>query len=286
MVCHARRAQFRGAFLLLFSIVMSSPAHTQISADFGGVNGGAVRVGQSSTPCTAGSAGALRWSSIDLTVEMCDGGQWRKIIASADAGAPSIPNASDGYFVLSAGAWNGDLKTAGTGTDGYDGANKLCLDDLTNNDWMGKGDAQTRGLLAASKVKAFLCASNPSSCQNVLPSVRYFFAVSGDSAKGGASFTANANAEGPGNTQNWSGVNYFDGDKTYWTGRSLDSTDLLWPKSSWVEDQRSCTKWTSAAVTTVTLRGISNATDKKRWVDTGIGGNCASSQKLICLVHP
>ena len=80
---------------------------------------------------------------------------------------------------------------------------------MTANDWAGKSTASANGWLDSTHVKAFVYTNFP------FPSTTYAFAVSGDNTKGGATFTTNANGEGPGNTQNWFGTNYFDGGKEF-----------------------------------------------------------------------
>ncbi len=130
------------SFLVI--LVFPLPAAAKISANH---KAGAVVVGPTTTICDPTIEGALRWSSVDKTHEMCDGADWKKIIATGGAGDPSLPPPDAGYFVITSGTWNGDLRTAGAGTDGFDGANKLCLSDLQSNDWMGKADADSRHLI-------------------------------------------------------------------------------------------------------------------------------------------
>lgn len=259
---------------------------------------GAVIVGPTTTSCDSSIEGALRWSSVEKTHEMCDGDTWRKIIATSDSGVPSTPPATAGYFVLTVGSWDGDLKTAGGGTSGFDGANKLCLSDLTNNDWNGKDDAQARGILNLDNIRAFLCygdnnttsGSAPFICQNPLANTMYYFAVSGDATKGGAFFTADGEGRGPENSQNWSGVNYFASDAEIWTGR---------PHNSATQWQRGGEQWSSPACDVqwdgygtpgnagnpdYGLYGSTNNSDHKRW---RMGTQaCSSSLKLVCMVHP
>lgn len=62
----------------LFALPENAPA--KISANH---KAGAVVVGPTSTSCDSTIEGALRWSSVDKTHEMCDGDTWRKIIATS-----------------------------------------------------------------------------------------------------------------------------------------------------------------------------------------------------------
>jgi hypothetical protein len=141
---------------------------------------GEIRVGNTNLTCAAAVEGALRWNTTDDTVEMCDGTNWKKIIAQAGAGAPANPPAGNGYFVITSGTWNGDLKTAGGQSTAHASINALCLTDLTNNDWLGKSDAQANGQLDSSHVKSFICYADTTNCNNAYPVTTYYFAVSGD----------------------------------------------------------------------------------------------------------
>lgn len=277
----------------LFALPENAPA--KISANH---KAGAVVVGPTSTSCDSTIEGALRWSSVDKTHEMCDGDTWRKIIASSEAGIPSTPPATAGYFVLTSGSWDGDLKTAGAGTSGFDGANKLCLSDLTANDWNGKADAQTRNILDIDHVRAFLCYGNNDTttgagnyvCQNPLANTVYYFAVSEDPGKGGAFFTSDSQGRGPGNTQNWSGVNYFGADAQIWSGRNHNSA-MEWQRGGETWSAPACDgQWDGYGTDgdsrnpTYARYGTTNNTGQQRW---NVGTqSCLSLLKLICMVHP
>lgn len=254
--------------LTVLLLLFAGTSHAEISANF---KAGAVVVGPASDgECGPATEGALRWSSADKTHHMCDGDSWKRIIASGGAGNPSIPPTGAGYFVLSAGIWNGNL-------GGIVGADDKCLTDLTANDWLNKADAVSRGLLNGMNVRAFLCDNI---CQNVVAGVTYTFAVSGNPAMGGAEFTADMSARGPGNTQNWSGTNYFGTAAEYWSGRGAGSS-ALWAS---VPDLSSrCYGW--SGTTGYTSRyGTANATDGQRWDASSAG--CVAQKKLICLVQP
>lgn len=259
-------------------------ARAKVSANF---KAGIVIIGPGGdSECTPATEGALRWSSADQTHHMCDGAQWKKLLAQIDGGgAPPNPPPGNGYFVLTAGKWDGDLKTAGGGTDGIDGANKLCLADLTAHDWLGKQDAIDNGQLDAAHVRAFVCAAGHCTSGNLLPHTSYYFAVSGQPARGGAFITANAAGIGPGNTQNWFGTNYFDGVKEYWTHRDTGSNSL-WGNTNYLGGacNMGTGSWTSNNPSTQAGAGISNADNLRRWLVSN--RNCDSLFHLICIVHP
>lgn len=220
-----------------------------------------------------GIEGDLVYNADCKVPQFCNGAIW---IALSDQSQCAT---GGGYFVLTNGTWNGDLLTASGEATWQDAANTLCLNDLTANDWNGKADAQARGLLDSVHVKGWLC-DRWNGCNNVLASTTYKFAVSGDAAKGGASFTADASSSGPGNTENWSGVNYFGGDYIYWTGRE-SGTDTAWGFNN---DQNSLvceTNWSKTSGGGYI--GTSNKTDAQRWSATL---TCTTLNHLVCMVHP
>ncbi len=206
------------------------------------------------------------------TMQFCNGTDWINMAGGVTtcSNAPAVPG--DGYFVLTSGTWNGNL-------GGRAGADAKCLSDLTANDWMGKTDANSRGLLISSKVKAFLCLG--SGCEMSHPNTRYFFAVSGDNTKGGAYFDADASGQGPNNSYSWSASNYFGTGALYWTGHfPVDNTYFVNnPDSS----NYICTDWTSTGV--AGRRGDATGTDSQRWGGGTIPG-CTSTFHLVCFVHP
>lgn len=254
--------------LLVLTIVMPIPVFAEISADF---RPGAVIIGPAGdAECVAGTAGALRWNNTDKTHEMCDGAGWKKIIAQAGAGAPPLPPAGSGYFVVTSAQWSGNLGDLA-------GANAKCLADLTTHDWLGKGDAVANGQLDASHVQAFLCTNV---CQNPYPNTTYYFAVSGAPTRGGASFTASGSSWGPGNNANWFGTNYFDGLKTYWANRSsYDSS--LW--RGYLSPVNHCSYYGSDSAAVSSSIGNSNNAGAGRWEFNA--QFCDQTHRLICMVH-
>ena len=225
--------------------------------------------------CHAGNQGKVRWSDSANTLQVCDGTNWKALMVDYDPGEgePYVPPAGSGYFVLSAGMWDSNL-------GGTTGADAKCLADLTANNWMGKADATARGLLNSSKIQAFLC--NNARCNQALPLVTYYFAVSGDDTKGGASFTTNASGVGPNNSQNWAGMNYFGGNVYYFVGRQT-GTNLIWNLSS--TGGSICSNYTSNDISFSTnTNGYSNNTGVNRYVLNSF--SCSIPLHLICMVHP
>lgn len=61
-------------------VLTTTVVMAQVSADHW--LGGAVRIGTSTTICNGSAEGAIRWSSVNGSHEMCDGVGWRPFIAS------------------------------------------------------------------------------------------------------------------------------------------------------------------------------------------------------------
>jgi hypothetical protein len=62
--------------IILMTLIHSSACFAQISFNAGGVNGGAVVVGASTTTCNASAQGGLRWSATNSCIEICNGTLW------------------------------------------------------------------------------------------------------------------------------------------------------------------------------------------------------------------
>jgi hypothetical protein len=62
--------------IILMALVHSSESLAQISFNAGGVNGGAVVVGASTTTCNSTILGGLRWSATNSCMEICNGTLW------------------------------------------------------------------------------------------------------------------------------------------------------------------------------------------------------------------
>lgn len=238
-----------------------------------------------STACTGTNEGSIRYNSAAEVVQICNGSVWAEITASSSGGTPSNLPDGNGYFVITNGMWDGNLAAAAGVSGSLDAPDTLCLDDLTNNDWMGKSDAQSRGLINSDNVTAFIC--NISDCNSALPATIYNFAVSGDPGAGGASFVTDSNGFGPGNSQNWSGANYFNGVKQYWSNRSsADSTK--WNNTEGADYYKNRCEyspgWTSIEAGDAGAIGTTNATDGDRWGYSS--GFCHVPHHLVCFVHP
>lgn len=65
-----------GLLICLVVLTLSSPTRAQISSDFGGANGGAVVIGESTTTCDSSIEGAIRYNSAEPCVQFCDGSNW------------------------------------------------------------------------------------------------------------------------------------------------------------------------------------------------------------------
>lgn len=231
------------------------------------VGGEAIIGATTGLACDADRTGGIRWSSANSTFEMCDGSAWKLLLATGGTGTPSMPPPGTGYFVLSNGTSSGDMGGSLAAADA------LCLSDLQTNNWLNKSDAVSRGLLNSSHVQALFCM-NGSTCSSPLANTTYTFAASGSPSTGGATFTTNGSGQGPGNTQNWSGINYFGGNHNYWTHRAVTSGSL-WATTT---QNPSCNGWGAGGA------GNSNNTDGSRFNGASVG--CSTSYKYICMVHP
>lgn len=260
--------------VFLAFLFLSFPAQAEISANY---KAGAVVIGPADDhECVLATEGALRWSSAGNTHEMCDGSQWRRMITTAEPGEPFTPSALPGYFVLSAGTWNGGLNATG-------GPDATCLDDLVNNDWLGKTDAQSRGLLVSTRVWAFICTT--AYCRNLLPGVTYHFAASGYPAIGGGTMNVGMDGSAPNDSNNWTGINYFGADAYYWSGRALTGDPALWGTTPHTATSTAvCNNYSSVSGSHTARIGHTNQTGAARW-NTGTGA-CSGTRHLLCIVNP
>ncbi|MBY0315479.1 MAG: hypothetical protein K2Q26_08165 [Bdellovibrionales bacterium] len=200
------------------------------------------------------------------------------------AGGDELPR---GYFVSTYFTYNGNL-------GGLAGANATCLNELTSYPWKGKADADSRGLLNSTKVKAFLCDS--STCNNAVSFTRYTFASVGSTTIGGSTFTTDINGSAPLDSSSWSGSGYFSNSFTYWSGRDMASTSTTaWGTTAF---SSTCSNWSSNLGTVYSSTGNTSSTNQNRWIShkydngygsfyySGSGNACNTSYKLICIVHP
>ncbi|MEY4615083.1 MAG: hypothetical protein RJB66_43 [Pseudomonadota bacterium] len=200
-------------------------------------------------------------------------------------GMPIEPKSSGNgnYFVLTKATTKGNM-------GGLSGADSFCLEDLKANNWLGKNNAN----LTSSTVKAWLCDN--ANCNNASPNTRYFFAVSGDTKTGGASFLADSGGLGPNDNNDWGGPDYLSSSTSspsYWSGRGgypsgVPGPSTYWPNTSARTDNTApanssdCNGWTIGETGTyMGVWGVAT-TGPSRWAAGGFG--CGISKPLICLV--
>lgn len=256
--------------LILLSFFVSPLSYAQIAAHFG--NGGSLRLGSTDAACTATLEGAIRWSSSLNTIEICDGqSDWRLVVSAGNSGAVSTPSPQPGYFVLSKDAFDG-------ARGGRAAIHDLCLQQLQDNDWMGKADAAARGLLNATHVKPWLCFGGY--CEELAAGASYKFAVAGNASVGGGSFTAGLDSLTL-DSQAWNGPAQFGATYTYWTGREAGTATVPGESSyspcGWWNANDDV--WNVSAAT-----GISSSSTDGRWA--AAGPTCANTHRFICVVHP
>ncbi len=221
--------------------------------------------------CTAALYGAMRYNTDTSSYEYCNNTGWvAPVLASAEA-TPPTPPASNGYFVLSSTTTDGNL-------GGMEGAATFCVNDLTANDWMGKADAVSRGLLNTSNVRPFLTSTEANG--NLMPVTTYYFARSGKPAVGGGSFKTNYAGMGPGWADPWSAYNYFAGNLYYWIGSRDYSTNYFGLNGCCTSY---CNNWRTNSSGVSTGTGQSGAGGYQRY--TGYA-SCDQQLYLICVVNP
>lgn len=71
-------------YLLLFLFLLPTQTYAQISADHW--NGGAVRVGPSTTICDGNARGAIKYDSVAGILKFCDGSAWGSIASTTSGG--------------------------------------------------------------------------------------------------------------------------------------------------------------------------------------------------------
>lgn len=255
----------------------SMAAYAQLSGNFSG--GGAVRLGYTSEACDNNNRGMIRYSSASKVLEICNGTGW---VAGAFNNTSLMRSPNDiGYFVFTESRWNGDL-------GGTAGADEKCLTELTTKTtWRGYADAQARGILTASKVRAFLCIAD-NNCAMVLPYATYAFATVGSPHTGGATFTSNAEGGGPNDSANWAAYNYFGTSGFYWAGRVSNSgyNNTTWPTSGGNVSYR-CSGYTTSDADIYGGMGAIHTTGANRYYSSSSSVmKCSTRNHLVCIVDP
>jgi hypothetical protein len=212
------------------------------------------------------------------TYEFCDETQWY----SMEKTIPARGRAGGGYFVMTKAVYNGDLGSAG---DDLRAPDAKCLTELTGaTGWKGYTTARGDGQLIAGKVHPFLCTERV--CSPLKPLTTYYFANSADFTAGGASFTTDANGDGPNDSADWSTPKYFNGAYVYWTGYRNPRTDSSWSDTPIGGGYQCKTTngWDTENNSAKGVYGRSTSTYKERWC----AGNdtCDRSHYLICYVDP
>ncbi len=234
-----------------------------------GASGGSCTVSNCASPF--GVKSEIVFNSDYNIMQYCNGNEWQAFQGGCPASI--APNAKQGYFVLTNTTYDGNIG----------GANDACLTDLQANNWLGKSSAT----ISSENVKAFLCTNSGFSgwdeCAQLTPNTEYFFAKSGDTTAGGASFTSTSQGYGPGDNANWSGATYFNGSYSYWTGVRTSSA-TLWGDETASSDHECTEYWDDNSAGAVGRTGSSNNTDDDRWNDVSV--TCDQFNHLICIVHP
>ena len=162
---------------------------------------------------------------------------------------------------------------------------RACLTELTTHTgWKGYATANANGQLTADKVHAFLC-DDGHACKQLLPNATYAFASAGDGTAGGATFTTNSSGEGPGDSANWSGATYFNGDFLYWIGKRQSSGTLWTSTNSAGQACATTNEWDTGTNAKNGQYGESAFTNASRW-QKATNYACNNTLHIICFVNP
>lgn len=231
--------------------------------------------GGGSAPCSnpTGEPGDILYNSNHGILQWCNGQDWW--------GVP-LPKVPLGFFVMTSGSYTGNL-------GGLSGANTICLNELTSNDWKGKSAGVT---LTPANVRAWLCSS--AGCQNLTSGVLYKFALAGDNTKGGNYLYGDYLGRGSfedANSNPWYGNNYFGVTASFWSGRkafSQTNDGIAWEDQVFptTQDTNTCSDWTSTA--TNGQYGQTNPAfccDERQW-SSYFSACTTATYRLICIVDP
>lgn len=81
--------------IVVLALVSASPILAETAADFGGPNGGSIRVGSDAQTCASGKDGAIRFTSSTDTWEFCNGSAWVPFDSAGLAGPADCPDIGD-----------------------------------------------------------------------------------------------------------------------------------------------------------------------------------------------
>jgi len=230
--------------------------------------------------CASVRSGSIRLNTTDATMDLCANTTWLQPQTAPSGAAYPVGPATGGYFVMTAGSWDGNL-------GGLDGAHAKCLADLTANNWNGKADAVARSLLVESKVRAFLCAGTDF-CTNGLPLTNYTFATSGDTTAGGAVNKTDSAGSWPLTNRTWSGLNYFNTAAPYWTNRAWVYLDDGVGTFGGDGCASGGVQFTSNSSALTGIWGDPNEVYVGRWSKGAAGyqRSCDRQLRLLCFVDP
>jgi hypothetical protein len=192
------------------------------------------------------------------------------------------PPPTHGYFVMSE-----DVTGGGGSLGGLVNAHSFCFNSLNNGTWLGKGEAQARGILDSAHVRAFLC--DGSTCENGLPNTQYLFASVQNTSDGGAAFTTDGAGLGPNDSALWNDPSYFGDMGTnplnrVWTGRNIGSS-TTWSNVPPTDPAMHCGGWLDNGGMGMTGRIAAFGTEL-RWSQGTMACGTTTSASLICFVHP
>lgn len=222
--------------------------------------------------CDVNLLGAIRFNTQTDIMEFCTVRGWQTPVKPSPTAVTPVAPPTTGYFVF--GSTQHDANFGG-----MEAAHAYCLNDLLASDWLGKADANARGLLVPHKVRAFLTSS--AGAGNLMPVTTYYFARAGSPTSGGASFTTDTSGQGFGWPNAINGATYFDTNATFWLGSRNYSTNYFGLGGCCTDY---CGNWTSNTSGDSIGLGTPNQSGHMRYSNNG--ALCSSLQYLVCIVNP
>lgn len=164
---------------------------------------------------------------------------------------------------MTSGIWNGDLKTSGSGADGYAGADALCQ--------AAAGSGSVTGPLAATWKALLWTNDSTADGEGYIDTAGNFIAFASDS---------NGNLVGRGNPV-MTPINYDE------NGSAITSNFDVWTGADWRDPLPSftnCNNWTDGSGSETGFVGLSNSA--QFWAsDLAMGQSrgCDSTKRLYCV---
>jgi len=166
-------------------------------------------------------------------------------------------------------AIDGDLKTAGGGADGREGADNLCKAEALSG--------EPFNFLSGKTIKAFISVSGTDQIKDLVPADLQELPVYGIKSNG-AQTLLKSSWTGLWNSGIEATMNSATGiDRNWWSGSNADGT--------YIDDNNSCSQWTTGSSTHPPLGhgGVHNQTNFY-WIDS-FNATCGYDAYLLCVAY-